>query len=59
MDKYCLFTTGNNLDAESREKIVTLLNQHRADMFDLYSHTKQAHWNVNRSSFLRVARAVR
>ena len=26
--------------------MITLLNQHLADTFDLYSQAKQAHWNV-------------
>lgn len=54
MNKSQLFTTRNNLDAESREKIVTLLNQHLADTFDLYSQTKQAHWNVKGPHFIAL-----
>ena len=54
MNKSQLFSTRNNLDAESREKIVTLLNQHLADTFDLYSQTKQAHWNVKGPHFFAL-----
>ena len=54
MNKSQLFTTGNNLDAESREKIVSLLNQHLADTFDLYSQTKQAPWNVKGPLFFAL-----
>jgi starvation-inducible DNA-binding protein len=49
-----LYSTRNDLNAESREKIVTLLNQHLADTFDLYSQTKQAHWNVKGPHFFAL-----
>jgi DNA-binding ferritin-like protein len=49
-----LHSTRNDLNAESREKIVTLLNQHLADTFDLYSQTKQAHWNVKGPHFFAL-----
>jgi hypothetical protein len=52
MNKSRLFSTRNNLDVESREKIVSLLNQHLADAFDLYSQTKQGHWNVKGPNFI-------
>lgn len=35
-----------DLALETRESMVALCNQHLADLFDLYSQTKQAHWNV-------------
>jgi DNA-binding ferritin-like protein len=54
MNKSQQFTTRNNFDAELREKIVTLLNQHLADTFDLYSQTKQAHWNVKGPHFFAL-----
>ena len=38
--------TSIDLDAETREQMIALLNQQLADTFDLYSQTKQAHWNV-------------
>ena len=49
-----LHSTRNDLNAESREKIVSLLNQHLADTFDLYSQTKQAHWNVKGPHFFAL-----
>jgi starvation-inducible DNA-binding protein len=49
-----LHSTRNDLNAELREKIVTLLNQHLADTFDLYSQTKQAHWNVKGPHFFAL-----
>jgi starvation-inducible DNA-binding protein len=46
-----MFSTRNDLDREVRGKIIALLNQQLADTFDLYSQTKQAHWNVKGAQF--------
>ena len=46
-----MFETGNNLPTETRKKTVAILNQLLADMTDLYSQTKQAHWNVRGQYF--------
>jgi starvation-inducible DNA-binding protein len=46
-----MFSTRNDLARETREEIVPLLNQQLADTFDLYSQTKQAHWNVKGAQF--------
>lgn len=46
--------TSIDLDSETREQIVTLLNQQLADTFDLYSQTKQAHWNVKGPHFIQL-----
>jgi starvation-inducible DNA-binding protein len=43
-----------DLDAETREQMVALLNQQLADTFDLYSQTKQAHWNVKGPDFFQL-----
>lgn len=43
--------TKNILSANSRKKCAALLNQTLADLFDLYSQTKQAHWNVRGPMF--------
>lgn len=45
------FKTRIDLPADRREKLIALLNQHLADSFDLYSQTKQAHWNVKGPQF--------
>jgi starvation-inducible DNA-binding protein len=42
------------IPAETREQVITMLNQQLADMFDLYSQTKQAHWNVKGSDFYQL-----
>lgn len=46
--------TSIDLDGETREQIITLLNQQLADTFDLYSQTKQAHWNVKGMQFIQL-----
>jgi starvation-inducible DNA-binding protein len=49
-----MFSTRIELSREAREEIVTLLNQQLADTFDLYSQTKQAHWNVKGALFIQL-----
>ena len=46
--------TSIDLDSETREQVIVLLNQHLADTFDLYSQTKQAHWNVKGPQFFQL-----
>jgi starvation-inducible DNA-binding protein len=48
------YRTHVDLPAEVREQVITLLNQHLADTFDLYSQAKQAHWNVKGSAFFQL-----
>ncbi len=43
-----------DIPAAAREQLTTMLNQQLADMFDLYSQTKQAHWNVKGSDFYQL-----
>lgn len=45
------FPTRINLAPDVRGEIIALLNQQLADTFDLYSQTKQAHWNVKGAQF--------
>lgn len=54
MSKVKTHRTSIDLDAETREQVVRLLNQHLADTFDLYSQTKQAHWNVKGAQFFSL-----
>lgn len=51
MAKSKLFTTKNDLATDVRKKAIDLLNQQLADASDLYSQTKQAHWNVKGMHF--------
>ena len=48
------FRTRNNLPQETRQQMIALLNQHLADTSDLYSQTKQAHWNVRGPEFFQL-----
>jgi starvation-inducible DNA-binding protein len=48
------FPTRNDLAADARAKLVSLLNQHLADTFDLMSQTKFAHWNVKGPNFIAL-----
>jgi len=54
MSKLKTYKTRNDLPAEVREQMITLLNQHLADTFDLYSQAKQAHWNVKGPEFFQL-----
>ena len=49
-----LLPTRNDLAPAIREKAVELLNQHLADTSDLYSQTKQAHWNIKGFHFYQL-----
>ena len=54
MGKLKTYKTSNDLPAKVREQVITLLNQHLADTFDLYSQAKQAHWNVKGAQFFQL-----
>ncbi len=54
MAKPKMHKTSIDLDSETREQMITLLNQQLADTFDLYSQTKQAHWNVKGMQFIQL-----
>lgn len=45
------FSTRIDLSPEVREKVIAMLNQQLADVFDLHSQSKQAHWNVKGAQF--------
>jgi starvation-inducible DNA-binding protein len=51
MPKLKTFSTDIDIATETREKLIGLLNHQLADMFDLYSQTKYAHWNVRGPQF--------
>ncbi|MCA0454154.1 MAG: DNA starvation/stationary phase protection protein Dps [Chloroflexi bacterium] len=48
------FHTHVDLPEDTRDQMVDLLNQQLADMFDLYSQTKQAHWNIKGMDFIQL-----
>ncbi len=43
-----------DIPEKTREQVTATLNQQLADLFDLYSQTKQAHWNVKGSDFYQL-----
>lgn len=45
------FPTRHDLSARTRSKAAVALNQTLAEIFDLQSQIKQAHWNVKGTSF--------
>jgi starvation-inducible DNA-binding protein len=49
-----LHKTKNDLAENIRQVMVELLNQQLADTADLYSQTKQAHWNVKGINFIAL-----
>lgn len=48
------FATRIDLDKEVRAAMIELLNARLADVSDLYSQTKQAHWNVKGPQFMML-----
>lgn len=49
-----MFETRIDLPPENRTKLVDLLNARLADITDLYTQDKQAHWNVKGSDFWQL-----
>ena len=48
------FKTSTNLDSDVRKQMIEVLNQSLADSLDLYSQSKQAHWNVKGMNFFAL-----
>jgi starvation-inducible DNA-binding protein len=46
-----IFNSKIDLSEGTRKKVVAILNQMLADITDLYTQTKQAHWNVRGQYF--------
>jgi starvation-inducible DNA-binding protein len=49
-----MVTTRHDLPEPVRQEMIQLLNQQLADTFDLFSQTKQAHWNVKGPEFYQL-----
>ena len=47
-----LFPSRNHLPEDTRRTVVGLLNTVVADLLDLYSQTKHAHWNLKGPNFI-------
>lgn len=52
--KVTTFETRIDIDASTRKELVELLNQQLADATDLFTQTKQAHWNVKGMDFFQL-----
>ncbi len=53
-NKTVRFSTRMDLGKSARAEMADLLNARLADVFDLYSQTKQAHWNVKGAQFIAL-----
>jgi starvation-inducible DNA-binding protein len=49
-----MYDTRNDLPANTRTKVIELLNARLADAIDLGTQTKHAHWNVKGPSFIAL-----
>src|SRR5256885_5993760 len=49
-----MFDTRNDLPANTRTKVIELLNARLADAIDLGTQSKHAHWNVKGPSFIAL-----
>lgn len=49
-----MLPTQNDLPKSTREKIIKLCGERLADLMDLFSQAKQAHWNVKGPSFIAL-----
>jgi starvation-inducible DNA-binding protein len=49
-----MFETRIDLPQDNRKQLVDLLNARLADVSDLYTQAKQAHWNVKGSDFYQL-----
>ncbi len=49
-----LHPTHHDLSERARRRVIDLLNQELADLFDLASQVKQAHWNVKGPQFMAL-----
>jgi starvation-inducible DNA-binding protein len=47
-----MFPTRNDLPEDARRQVVAVLNGVVADLLDLYSQTKHAHWNLKGPNFI-------
>jgi len=48
------FETTIDMDSKTCTQVIAILNQQLADTFDLYTQTKQAHWNVKGMNFMQL-----
>lgn len=48
------FETRIDIDQETRQQLIELINAQLADTFDMFSLAKQAHWNVKGPQFIAL-----
>jgi len=48
------YRTGIDLTTKTRAALIPLLNQRLADLIDLFTQTKYAHWNVKGGGFIML-----
>ena len=48
------FQTRIDVAPEVRQRVILVLNQQLAQTLDLYTQTKQAHWNVKGTEFFQL-----
>lgn len=53
-DRTKLYSTKVDIAADHRAALVNLLNQHLANVLDLKTQVKQAHWNVKGMQFIAL-----
>ena len=53
-ERSILYDTANDLSKETREGVITLVNARLADVVDLKTQIKQAHWNVRGPHFIAL-----
>ena len=49
-----MFSTRIDIAEDTRKELIGLINQQLADTLDLFTQTKQAHWNVKGLDFFQV-----
>jgi starvation-inducible DNA-binding protein len=49
-----IFDTSIDLELEARQQMIQVLNAQLADTFDMFSLSKQAHWNVKGPQFFQL-----
>jgi starvation-inducible DNA-binding protein len=49
-----MYRTRNDLPNELRERMITILNAHLADLIDLRTQAKVAHWNIRGPQFVAL-----
>ena len=49
-----MFKTRNDIELDTRQQVIEILNTQLADTFDMVSIIKQAHWNIKGPQFIAL-----